>query len=708
MRETTIGIDLGTTFSCVATIDEHGKPIVLKNEDGNPITPSVVAFEQTGTVIVGDEAKNIQSLGDANIASFFKREMGNPDFYLTFYDKQYSPTDLSAYILAKLKADAEKALGKTITKAVVTCPAYFNAIQREEVKNAGKLAGLDVLRVINEPTAAAIAFGIKSEKEQMLLVYDLGGGTFDVTLMKITADEIVVLATDGNHQLGGKDWDDTLREYAVGKFQDEFAVNPLEDSATANDLLVAAENVKKALSQKTTTNFVIAYNGNKGRYEITREQFEDATKHLINQTLTLCENVLAAKQMDWKNIDGILLVGGSTRMLQVASELKKYSDKPILHGINVDEAVAIGAAIQADLDANEKQYMLETKQTNSKGGYTLEGRRTIKDVTGQSLGMIAENADRSKYINTIIIPRNTNIPSCEVRPFQLRTSSRQDNEIEVYVTQGEGLVPSGCAILGKYVISEITHERGHAVCDIEYHYDKSGTVEVFAKQRSTGKNLIIRKDEPGDMRWTDLCPIDRDPEPEIEHVTVLLVVDTSGSMAGEPIEEAKKAAHRFVREIDLTHCSVGLVMVADSVRMQCKPTQDGKEVGRAIDSLTRESLFQGVYVPFNLDAGIGNSAQPFTEARDFFANVDGIKFMVVLADGVWNDQPYAVKEAKKCHADGIEVAALGFGEADRKFLQDIASCEENAIFTNMNQLGESFSKIAQVITEGKTELQRRN
>jgi molecular chaperone DnaK len=242
MKATTIGIDLGTTFSCVATIDEYGKPIVLKNEDGQSITPSVVAFRQDGTVIVGDEAKNIQSLGDENVASFFKREMGNPNFYFTFHDKQYSSIDLSAYVLATLKASAEKALGKPVTKAVITCPANFNAIQRREVAKAGKIAGLDVLRVINEPTAAAIAFGIKSEKQQTLLVYDLGGGTFDVTLMKITAGKIEVLATDGNHQLGGKDWDDTLREYAVSQFQEEFAANPLDDSATANDLLVTAES----------------------------------------------------------------------------------------------------------------------------------------------------------------------------------------------------------------------------------------------------------------------------------------------------------------------------------------------------------------------------------------------------------------------------------------------------------------------------------
>jgi hypothetical protein len=396
-------------------------------------------------------------------------------------------------------------------------------------------------------------------------------------------------------------------------------------------------------------------------------------------------------------------------MPQVESELKKYTDKPTLHGINVDEAVAIGAAIQADLDANEKHYTLETKQNSGKSGYSLEGRKTIKDVTGQSLGMIAENADRSKYINTIIIPRNTNIPSCEVRPFQLRTSSKHDNEIEVYVTQGESSLPGGCAILGKYVISGITHEKGNAVCDIEYHYDKSGTVEVSAKQRSTGKSLTVRKDDPGDMSWTEMYPIDRDPEPEIEHVTVLLVVDTSGSMADDPIEEAQKAARRFVSEMDLTHCSIGLWMVADEVVVQCVPTQNGREIGRAIDTLNRYTSIPG-YHPFhlNLDAGAGNSAQPFTKAREFFANVDGIKFMVILADGVWENQPYAVQEAQKCHAEEIGIAALGFSQADRKFLNDIASCEENAIFSNLNQLGESFSRIAQVITEGKTELQRRN
>ena len=337
---------------------------------------------------------------------------------------------------------------------------------------------------------------------------------------------------------------------------------------------------------------------------------------------------------------------------------------------------------------------MESKQNTGKSKYTLEGRRTIKDVTGQSLGMIAENADRSKYINSIIIPRNTNIPSCEVRPFQLQTSSSQDNEIEVYVTQGEGIEPSSCAILGKYVISGITHESGNAVCDIEYQYDKSGTVEVAAKQRSTGKKLAVRKEEPGDMSWTDLRPKNR--ASGLEHVTVLLVIDTSGSMIGKPIQEAQMAAHRFVAEMDLTHSSIGLWMVADRVVQDCVPTQDGKEIGGAIDTLG-----------FNHEAGGGNSAQPFTDAKDFFSNVRGKKFMVVLADGVWSKQPHAVQEAKKCHADGIEVAALGFGKADIQFLQDIASCEENAIFTNINQLGESFSKIAQVITEGKTALQAR-
>jgi molecular chaperone DnaK len=689
MKQTTIGIDLGTTFSVVATIDEHGKPVVLKNSEGLSITPSVIAFNGN-EIIVGNEAKNIQSLGDANVASFFKRQMGTA-WTFTYNGNAYSPTELSSFVLSKLKKDAESVLGKSVSKAVITVPAYFNDSQRTATKKAGELAGLEVLRVINEPTAAAIVFGIKSAKDETLLVYDLGGGTFDVTLMKITADAITVLATDGNHQLGGKDWDDTLRNFAVNKFCEEFAINPLEDSATANDLLVAAENLKKVLSQRAVAAFIISYNGNKGRYDITRQQFEDSTTSLINQTITLCESVLEVKNLIWQDIDGILLVGGSTRMPQVESELKKRTDKPILHGVNVDEAVALGAAIQADLDANEKEYKLESKQKT----YSLESRRKITDVTGQSLGMIAENADRTKYINTIIIHRNTTIPGCESRPYKVRTSA--NTEIEVYVTQGEMDSPQDCLIQGKYVITGFSG-KGSDIADIEYQYDKSGIVNVAAKQRSTGKSLDICRDEIGDLGWLDLAPIDRAPVQVMQHVTVLFAIDTSGSMYGAPIAEAMKAAHRFVNEMDLTHTSIGLMIVADSVKMLCKPTQNGKEIGKSIDSLANHNVLNS--------AGGGNLGQPFTEAKSQFTNIDGIKFLVVLADGVWSRQGYAVQEAKKCHADGIEIAALGFGGADKKFLHDIASCEENAIFTSMTQLGESFSKIAQVITEGKTELRK--
>jgi hypothetical protein len=435
---------------------------------------------------------------------------------------------------------------------------------------------------------------------------------------------------------------------------------------------------------------VIAYNGNKGRYAITREKFEEATKHLINQTLVLSESVLAAKQMDWKNIDGILLVGGSTRMLQVETELKKHTDKPILRGINVDEAVAIGAAIQADLDANEKQYTLESKQNTGKGKYTLEGRKTIKDVTGQSLGMIAENADRSKYINSIIIPRNTSIPSCEVRPFQSQTSTSKDNEIEVYVTQGESIEPSDCAILGKYVISAITHESGNAVLDIEYQYDKSGTVEVAAKQRSTGKKLAVRKEEPGDMSWTDLRPSRR--AAGVGHVTVLIAIDTSGSMRGEPFKLAKQAAKDFLEKMDLTHCSIGIIRTpdgSDHAKLLFEPSQNAKQIVSVIDSLE--------------DDWDGEPLFPLIEKT--LSDVEGQRFAIILTDGQWGDCDEMVMQARRCHKVDIQIASLGFGAVNTPFLTVIANWD--MIMTSPERFSESFSKIAQVITEGKTALKTR-
>ena len=391
--ETTIGIDLGTTFSAISTVDEHGRAVILKNANGETLTPSVIYFGED-TPIIGSEAKEMQEFGEDNVAAFYKRNMGDPYFLLHFKGKDYNAEELSSIFLKKLKADAELALGKSCHKAVITVPAYFSNAQREATVNAGKNAGLEILRIINEPTAAAIAFGLNQNKEQTVLVYDLGGGTFDVTIIQITDKEIKVIGTGGNHELGGKNWDDRIVNFVAEQFEEEFGVNPLEDNATFNDLLVRAENSKKQLSSKKSARIVLAHDGDKGRYELTVEAFEELTKDLLEQTQMLTEQLIQEVGFDWNSIDGVLLVGGSTRMPMVSRWVNAMSGKEPLRGINVDEAVALGAAIQANIDANGTDPLV---------GLRLGGRK-ISDVMSHSMGMVAENEDRSKYLNSIIIP----------------------------------------------------------------------------------------------------------------------------------------------------------------------------------------------------------------------------------------------------------------------------------------------------------------
>ena len=302
-----IGIDLGTTYSAVAFIDQFGKPVILKNSAGESLTPSVIYFSPDGDILIGNEAKEMQASGEQDIAIFFKRNMGNPDFFLSFHGKSYSATDL----LEKLKKDAETALNATISKAVITVPAYFNDLQRTETIKAAEKAGLQVLRILNEPTSAAIMYGI-ANTSQKVLVYDLGGGTFDVTVLSITENSIQVLSTGGDHELGGKDWDDKILGYMSEQFIDEFGEDPLDDIETYGDLAFKSENLKKQLSASMNATFGITYNGNKGKYTLTREDFEELTKSLLYNTTFKANEVLEEAGLTWPELDGVLLVGGST------------------------------------------------------------------------------------------------------------------------------------------------------------------------------------------------------------------------------------------------------------------------------------------------------------------------------------------------------------------------------------------------------------
>lgn len=676
--ETIIGIDLGTTFSAVATVDSSGRATILKNSQGESLTPSVIWFNED-TPVVGSEAKQMQELGEHAVASFFKRNMGDPNFSLIFNDKNYSAQDLSAILLKKLKEDAELLLGKSVQKAVITVPAYFNNLQREATICAGKEAGLEVLRIINEPTAAAIAFGLNTQYNgQTILVYDLGGGTFDVTIIKINADSIEVLGTDGDHELGGKNWDDRIITYIAQQFEEEFSLDTLADSVAFNDLLVRAENAKKQLSVRDSTRVAITFQGQKGKYDIDLTTFENLTRDLLERTQSLTEKLMADVHLSWQNINGVLLVGGSTRMPMVTRWVAQMAGKTPLRGVNVDEAVALGAAIQAHLDANGHIPMQDR--------FALGGSRKILDVMSHSLGLVAENQDRTKYINSVIISKNKHIPSKQTRPYQIRTRRGNNNIMEVYMVQGESDRPADCNIIGKYIFSNIEHQQGgHSVLDVTYSYDTNGVIKVIGHQRHTGKLLDCRVEiVPDDMSWLDFPPKD---DVQMAHLSVILAIDLSGSMSGEPLQKAKEAAHEFIKKLDLTNTSIGLLLFADSVKISQELCQNALNLEKGIDSWRIGEV------------GGGNATQPFTEALKNLSSRDDPRFLIVLTDGVWSDQNYAIKEAEQCKKTGIEIIAIGFGGADKRFLQNIATSDENALLTNLDNLSASFSKIAQVLTD---------
>lgn len=672
-----VGIDLGTTYSALAICDEQGRPSIVRNREGQATTPSVVAFENS-QFLVGDAAKELLSAGDTNIALLFKRQMGNPDFKLELGGKTLSAIDLSALVLGKLKDDAQSALGRTISEAIVTVPAYFDNARREATVEAGRRAGLKVLRTVNEPTAAALAFGFGSKTQtQTVLVYDLGGGTFDVTLVRLAPDAVEVIGSEGDAELGGKDWDDRLIAYVAQEFESEFGCSPASDLAANNDLRARCEKAKYQLTSNQQTRVTVDYAGNKGVYTITREMFDRLTQDLVDRCLNLAEHALTDARMTWPALDGVVLVGGSTRMPMIGKSLEARSGRPPLKNINPDEAVALGAALQAWVD-----------EATARPSFVLGGLvKKVTDVTPHSLGMVAVNHDRSRFINSIIIPKNRPIPRQESQPYTIQTHARSPTTTEIYMLQGETERPLDCTILGCYVFSGIQPEaRGSAVIDIQYSYDISGIVQVSAVQRSTGHPLQLEvRPLPDDLSWLDRSPAERAAK-AMQHLKVLLAFDVSGSMSGRPITEARRAASGLISKLDLAHASVGLIAFSDEARLKCGLCQNARRLERALDDIKVG------------DTGGGNSGHPFTLADEELKG-DGLCFLIVLTDGVWSDQPVAIQAAKHLQSRGVETIAIGFGGADSDFLRQIASSNENALFTDLSKLHESFCNIAQVMTQ---------
>lgn len=684
---TAIGIDLGTTFCTVAVVEGSAPPRVLANREGERITPSVIYFGDD-VPLVGTQAREMQALGDENVAYLFKRAMGDPHFSIHQGGVDYDAVALSTLLLKHLKADAESALGCEVEQAVITVPAYFNDQQRRATLKAGEDSGFEVLRIINEPTAAALAYGVgKGQDGQNVLVYDLGGGTFDISLVKMEKDVIRVLATDGDHHLGGRDWDDRITIWLANCFEEEFGSNPLDDSVSAGDLLVRCENAKKHLSTRESVRITIDHNGDRARYSLSQKLFEEQTADLMERTQKLTEQVLVDRNMSWDQLTGVLLVGGSTRMPMVRKYVHSMSGRPAMTGVNVDEAVALGAALQASHD-------VALRSQSEQGSRPRLGARRALDVMSHSLGVVAVSKEGDRYLNSIIIPKNRAIPCTESRPFQLDTLPGSDNELEVYMLQGESDQPLDCSVLGRYHFREVSHvSKGKAVLDIQYAYDSNGLVNVAALDRATGKELPLEIESlPEDLSWLGLPPEQNLQGGKAAHLTVVLAVDLSGSMSGQPLVKAQEAACGFLEQLDLTRTTIGLLCFADKVKVSQKLCQDARKLSRSV-AAWKSWMDDG-------KVGWGNSAEPFTECQAILDTVTGPRYIIVLTDGIWNDQNQAVRAARECHQADIEVIALGFGQADEHFLAQIASSDANALKTDLIQLKTSLSKIAQVFTSG--------
>ncbi len=666
-----VGIDLGTTYSAVARYDsKNNKPVIISNTFGKETTPSVICFLDDGDILVGEDAKDMQSNGTGVNAAAFKRNMGDGSIAVSFNGKDYTSEDLSAMLLKHLIQDAERSTGEKVDEAVITVPAYFNDFQRTSTIRAGESCGVKVPKIINEPTAAAISYGYKHSSDKTLMVYDLGGGTFDVTIVRIVKGNIEVIGTDGNHILGGKDWDAAIVKYICDQFIDEFDVDPRDDLPTKNELIVAAEGYKKTLSIAETVSIPVNYEGYSAKYTLTRDEFESMTEYLLIATKEVCLNLMGDLGLAWTDIDEILLCGGSTRMPAVARFLRDMTGREVIAHSDTDLAVAKGAAIVSEL-YNSSATGLRAIQ--------------VSDVTAHSLGALSVSPDGTKFVNEIILKKNSKVPCSERKTFNIKKGN-MTNKIEVYTLQGESRMPLDCTVLAKVVISGFFNNGQGLDVDIEYNYDQNGVVNITAFVGDTPLNVESQPVDE-DIRWMGGNPKSRRSDESILK-NIAICVDLSRSMEGEPIERAKASIHDFVNTLQDKDTYFSLIGFGDKIKVVQELSNDPRAVINSIEELKVKMV------------GRGTDASPLDTARSIIGSKPGVGIIVVLTDGIWGKRDRAVEQAIGCRNDNITIIAVGLGEADTSFLRQIATVDDGALFTTIDRLGETFGTIATAITSG--------
>lgn len=699
----TVGIDLGTTYSVIAYIDPTTKkPVIIKNRYGNTTTPSAIGFNPDGTYVIGEDAKTMEEAGDVNTASFYKLHMGDHSYKISIYGKQYTAMDLSALFLKRLVEDAEETIGHKISDAVITVPAYFEEASKNDTIKAGEIAGLRVLNIISEPTAACVAYGLNEDGlDRKILIYDLGGGTFDVTIAQVNQSSIEVLGTNGHHQLGGRDWDSALCEWMASRFYEETGVDISGNEEIAATNMVKAEKAKKQLSITTFTDITVDDGEQKCKFRLTRDEFESLTAYQLGITTDLIDETFDEIGISWENLDGAVLVGGSTKMPMVRNYIQE-NNVPILDGVHPDEAVAIGAAIQANisnycalLPGDKKKSSFTLGSAKKMNLSQLPGAKVIKDVISHSLGMIMSNEDETKFVNDIMIKRNTPIENAlTTKKRELRVSKHKDkNLLDIYLLQGESDEPIDCTIAKRYCFYGIDYvPGGRTILEITFSHTINGTIDIRAVQSETGKTLKFREEQiPDDMSWITKSPREFFGENTTmsEPGALIMALDVSGSMDGERITEAKKAMTNFVQEFEESNIKIGIVAFADKTEVICKPTEDYSKVQKAISSLVCN--IHGI--------GYGTSANPMPviyKALQTYQNYDFV-YTIVLTDGYWSAQKAAISSKQQFIKSEFEIIGMGFGEADITFLRKLSTREELAKVDDIMSLNENLSSIARII-----------